>query len=110
MKAFIYAFRGLGRGLVSGRNVLLQCLAVVAVTVFGIVKEFAEWQWIAVVLCFMVVIALELVNTAIEKLCDALHSDKSDAIRDVKDMAAGAVLWASIGSAAVFLIVVVTAV
>lgn len=38
------------------------------------------------------VLALEFVNTAIEKVCDFIKDDYSVHIRDIKDMAASAVL------------------
>lgn len=60
---------------------------------------------LAVLLCIGLVMALEMVNAAIEKLCDRLHPDKHTDIKLVKDMAAGAVLWAAIISAIVGLII-----
>jgi diacylglycerol kinase len=47
------------------------------------------------------VIGLEMVNSAIEKTCDRITREKDDYVRYVKDMAAGAVLWGSIGAAVV---------
>jgi len=45
------------------------------------------------------VLALELVNTAIERTCDALTKEYSPLIKMAKDVAAGAVLVVSVGAA-----------
>jgi len=55
----------------------------------------------AVALSSGLVLALELVNAAIEYLADCLHPGFSPGIGDAKDAAAGAVLVASLASLAV---------
>ena len=49
-------------------------------------------------LAVMLVLALELVNSAFERLIDHLHPEIHPEIRSVKDMAAGGVLLLSLGS------------
>ena len=44
---------------------------------------------------------LECLNTALERLCDEVHPERADGIRNAKDAAAGAVLCAAIAAAAV---------
>ncbi len=51
------------------------------------------------------VIGLEFMNTSIEILADTVHPEYNGAIRDVKDIAAGAVLLASITAGVVGLLV-----
>ena len=51
------------------------------------------------------VIALEMVNTAIETLANRLHPEKHADIKIVKDVAAGAVLWAAVVSVVVGLVI-----
>jgi undecaprenol kinase len=61
--------------------------------------------WAIIALVVAVVVAAELVNTAIEHLADRLHPEQHPHIKVVKDCAAGAVLIASIAAlvvAAVF--------
>jgi undecaprenol kinase len=57
--------------------------------------------WAVVILIVVLVLALEIMNSAIEYLCDRLHPDRCEAIRHVKDAAAGAVLLASVGALAI---------
>jgi undecaprenol kinase len=55
----------------------------------------------AVILSVALVLALELLNSALEAMIDRLHPDIAPAIKLAKDAAAGAVLVASIGAAVV---------
>lgn len=58
--------------------------------------------WTALVaLAIGLVLALELVNSALEYAIDHLHPALADAIRDAKDAAAGAVLIAGMSALAV---------
>lgn len=55
-------------------------------------------EWLAVVICCGLVLSAELFNTAIEHLADTAGSVRSEQIRVVKDVAAGAVLMAAVVS------------
>ena len=57
------------------------------------------------ILCFALVIGLETMNTAVEKSCDFTTTYHSHEIRVIKDVAAGAVFFASICSAAIGVII-----
>jgi undecaprenol kinase len=55
--------------------------------------------WVALcILAAGAVLALELVNTSLERLADRLHPETHTAIQAAKDCAAGAVLVASISA------------
>jgi diacylglycerol kinase len=69
-------------------------LAIVAL-VFSIVFKISTFEWIAVSFCIAFVLVMEMVNTAIEKLCDVVHKEVHPGIKKVKDIAAGAVLVAA---------------
>jgi diacylglycerol kinase len=62
-------------------------------------------EWGMVVFCIILVLALEAVNTAIEQLCDAVSTAYHPHIKAAKDVAAGAVLLAAIGSGIVGFII-----
>lgn len=71
--------------------------------VFAILQPAAIW-WALILLCIMLVLAAELVNSAIEALTDHLHPGLHPSIGRVKDMLAGFVLLASCGAAIVGLL------
>jgi len=63
------------------------------------------WQWCALILSIGGVLTAELFNTAIEELIRVLHPDADPRIGRVLDIAAAAVLVASITAAIVGLVV-----
>ena len=63
-------------------------------------RPAAVW-WGVVLLTIGLVLAAELFNAALEALVDHLHPDRHPEIRTVKDMAAGAVVVASLAAVAV---------
>ena len=70
-------------------------LGLAAAVVLALVRPPLIW----LAMCCMsasLVLALELVNTALEHLADKLHPERHIAIQRAKDCAAGAVLLASI--------------
>ncbi len=59
------------------------------------------WAALLVVIAALV-LALELINTALEELLDGLHPERAEFVRRAKNCAAGAVLMMSLGSVLVF--------
>ena len=55
-------------------------------------------EWVAIILCIVLVLAAEVFNTSIEKLVDLMHPERSDKAGVIKDISAGAVLITAIGS------------
>lgn len=91
-KAFSDAFRGLCIGA-SGRNFRIHIFIAFIVVITGIFFKIPALHWMILLLLFALVISLELINTAIEKLADVVDPEINAGIRDVKDIAASAVLW-----------------
>ncbi|MCC6144847.1 MAG: diacylglycerol kinase [Candidatus Hydrogenedentes bacterium] len=64
---------------------------VVAIIVVAATYSFREWvDFLVVLVATSQVIVVELVNTAIEQLCDFVEPEKNEAIRKTKDIAAAA--------------------
>jgi len=98
VQSFRYAFRGLWLMLTSQHNAWLHLVATIAAVVAGVALglDRSEWCWI-VVACLAVWTA-EALNTAFEFLCDVAAPDFHPLARNAKDVAAGAVLLAALGS------------
>lgn len=97
LKSFLYAFRGIHLTL-NERNFKIHLIALVLITGVSFYLNICLHDWINIIIVSIIVLALEGFNTALEKLCDIIHPEKSEAIRNVKDIAAGAVLIAAIGA------------
>jgi diacylglycerol kinase (ATP) len=100
MRRFRYALNGLRLARRDRKITLHRVFALCAFIVSAILRISAP-QWCAVIICCALVIALEIVNTAVETLCDKLSPERSEHIGAVKDLCAGAVLTAAIAAAAV---------
>lgn len=90
--SFRYALKGIGWFLAQQHNLLVHLLAATLVSVAGWWLGLERWEWVALVVCMALVIAMELVNSAIEILCDALIPERNQRAEIIKDVAAGAVL------------------
>lgn len=52
------------------------------------------WTWIALIASLLLVLSIEFINTAIERLCNHIQPEKHDAIRITKDLASAGVFFA----------------
>lgn len=100
-RSFQNALRGIGRTVRCERNMRIHLAAATYVVFFGFLAELDTSRWGAVLLCCGVVMAAELINTALENLCDAVHPEQNPKIGAAKDAAAGAVLALAAASVAV---------
>jgi diacylglycerol kinase len=109
MKAFInrvkFAFNGWAKFFAKETNGQIQLLVAFLVIIAGFLLNISRGEWMIVLGCTALVLSLEMINSAIEKLCDHLHPGLHPQIGLVKDIAAGAVLWASVVSVAIGLII-----
>ncbi len=103
--SFRYAWRGICFLIRNEHNAWLHLSILLIVIMAGFYYDITLSEWIRIVVVSGMVLALEAVNTAIEKLCDHIMPDKNETIAVVKDVAAGAVLIAAISAAIVGLII-----
>ena len=75
------------------------------VTALSIVLHLHHDEWIIVLICIAMVIGFEMLNTAIETLCNMVQEEYHPLIKIIKDVAAAAVLWVSIISVIIGLII-----
>ena len=99
MKSFHYALQGLLNAVRSERNMRIHIAAAMLVITAGFFLKVSQTEWMILLMCIGFVISLELMNTALEYVCNAAVPQFHPFIRHAKDMAAGAVLVAAIASA-----------
>lgn len=96
LKGFGYAFSGLRQMLLHERNFKVHILALFVVISTGFYFHITANEWLIVLLISALVLALETINSAIEKLCDLYTTETHPQIKRIKDIAAGAVLISAI--------------
>jgi diacylglycerol kinase (ATP) len=95
-ESFACAFRGIAALLGSEVHARIHLVATVAVIALGWWCAITPGEWIAVVLSIGLVWVAEALNTAIEYVADLAHPDEHPEVKKLKDLAAAAVLFASI--------------
>lgn len=100
MRAFGFALRGLWETLKTERNFRIQLSVAFYVIFAGFVCRLSQAEWAVILCCIGLVLGLESVNTAIERLCDVVTREYNPGIKLAKDAAAGAVLIAALCAAA----------
>jgi diacylglycerol kinase (ATP) len=96
VKSFGFAMRGFRFSLHEQLNIKIQLVTAIAVVALGLICEITRIEWVVVLLCIALVISLEMINTAMEDLVDMVEPDYNSVAGKIKDIAAAAVLFASI--------------
>ena len=99
--SFRHAGRGLGWAIRSQANLRVHLVAAALALIAALLLRFTLMEFVAVFLCFAVVIAAELFNTTLEVLIDYAWPERHPMIGRAKDVAAAAVLVAAIFTACV---------
>lgn len=109
IKSFDFALQGMLQYFLKQRNAKIQTVMGIAAITLGFIVSISPYQWLLVLFCIGLVISLEMINSAIEIFCDMVTTDFHPKIKIIKDVAAGAVLVASIASLVIGLIIFIPA-
>ena len=103
--SFCHACRGLKTLVVREPNARIYLAATIAVAFagWGFHLRAAEWAWLVV--ATTLVWGAEALNSALENLADEVSLERRDRIGRAKDLGAASVLVASIGAAALGILV-----
>lgn len=91
-QSFRASVEGLAAALRSERNLRLHMLAAIAAVALGLWLDLARWEWLVLILVIGFVLALELLNTAVEHVLDALIQYHHPKVKLIKDTMAATVL------------------
>lgn len=105
LESFRYALAGVRTLLATQKNAWIHAVATVAVVVTGLALEISRTEWALVALAVAVVWFSEAMNTAFENLCDIVSPEFHPVVKRCKDVAAGAVLLASLCAATTGLLI-----
>jgi diacylglycerol kinase (ATP) len=95
-KAIFYSIKGAFLLLKTEHSIQAQSSIALMFIVAGFYFEISDIEWLFQILAICLVLCAESLNTAIEKLADFIHPDHNKKIGFIKDVAAGAVFFASI--------------
>lgn len=105
VRSFGFAAQGIATALKTEQNMRIHTLAAVTVVSAGLLTGLERTEWLIIVILIGGMIALELVNSALERTIDLVTSELHPLAKQAKDMAAGAVLVFAVTSAIIGLLI-----
>ncbi|MHC1716626.1 MAG: diacylglycerol kinase family protein [Candidatus Dojkabacteria bacterium] len=100
-----YARNGLKLIFRNERNFRIDLAVAIVVIALGFFFDITHYDWIAISLVISMVFISEVINSAIEALCDTVSQDFKVNIKYAKDVSAGAVLVSALVSVTTGIIV-----
>lgn len=94
--SFIYAWRGVKHAVAHEQNLKFHFIIAVVVIILSIALNIPEVEIAILLVVIGIVISLEMINTALERIVDLITKEYHPLARVVKDVSAGAVLVFSI--------------
>ena len=91
-----FTLTGLLHAWQTERNIRIQCLCAIIVMLVSWVLQITRLEWVLIILACGLVLAAELINTAIERVVDLTFPDIHPLAKAAKDVAAGMVLLISL--------------
>jgi diacylglycerol kinase (ATP) len=107
LKSIGFAFRGAIKLITTEHSVMVQSSLAVIMIIAGFVFHISREEWMMQILAFGLVLGIESMNTAVEKIADFIHPEFHDRIGFIKDIAAGAVMFAALAAVTVGLLIYV---
>jgi diacylglycerol kinase (ATP) len=98
VRSFQFAGKGIGRFFRTEHNAWIHLGATIIVIACSFFLKITLNEAVVITFCIAFVLVTEMINTAIEKAMDYITIERNDQIRDIKDLAAGALLIATITS------------
>lgn len=96
LKSFAYAWNGIVQFFKKEHNAQLHLASTIVVAALAIYFKVSNTEILLLVFAVGFVWVAEMINTAIEKAMDFITLERHNQVKQIKDLAAGAVLVASI--------------
>lgn len=107
LKSVSFAFKGAVKLITTEHSIMVQSSIGLLMIVAGFYFKINTTEWLFQTLSIGLVMSIEGLNTAIEKFADFVHPEYHSKIGFIKDISAGAVLFAAFTAIAIGLIIYV---
>lgn len=108
LQSAFHALSGIVHTAMQESNFKYELIITFFVILAGLLFQIKSWEWVGLILCIGLVLALELINTSVENIVDLYAGNEYYELAKIaKDTSAGAVLIASITSAIIGFIIFV---
>ncbi|MFC6876958.1 diacylglycerol kinase family protein [Flavobacterium myungsuense] len=106
-KSMGFALKGAIKLVTTEHSVMVQTFIGILMVFAGFYFHISHEEWLVQTLAIGLVLGIEGLNTAVEKVADFIHPEFHEKIGFIKDIAAGAVFFAAMTAIAVGLIIYV---
>ncbi len=96
--SFRNAFSGIKWAFTTQPNFRIHLLLTFIVIIAGILINLSAVDWVIIIFTIFWALAAEMINTAIESVCDLVTRDWRQEVKIAKDVSAGMMLTVAIGS------------
>jgi diacylglycerol kinase (ATP) len=100
-KSVGFAAKGAYKLITTEHSVMVQFSIGIALIIAGFYFEISHEEWLIQTLAIGLVLGIEGLNTAVEKVADFIHPEFHERIGFIKDIAAGAVFFAAMTAIAI---------
>lgn len=100
-KSMGFAVKGAIKLATTEHSVMVQSFLALLMIFAGFYFQISRIEWMFQILAIGLVLAVEGLNTAVEKIADFIHPEFHQKIGFIKDIAAGAVLFAAMTAIAI---------
>ena len=105
IKSVGFAFRGALLLIRTESSIKIQVIIALIMTALGFYFDISNTEWILQIIAIALVLGIEGINTAVEKISDFVQPEFDEKIGFIKDISAGAVMLVSIASVIIGLII-----
>jgi diacylglycerol kinase (ATP) len=107
LKSIGFALKGAYKLITTEHSIMVQFSIAILLVIAGFYFHISREEWMMQTLAFGLVLGIESLNTAVEKIADFIHPEFHDRIGFIKDIAAGAVMFAATAAIVVGLLIYV---
>jgi diacylglycerol kinase (ATP) len=100
-KSIGFAAKGAYKLITTEHSVMVQSSIGVVLIIAGFYFQISHEEWLIQTLAIGLVLGVEGLNTAVEKIADFIHPEYHEKIGFIKDIAAGAVFFAAMTAIAI---------
>jgi diacylglycerol kinase (ATP) len=104
-KSIGFALKGAIKLITTEHSIMVQSSLAVVLVIAGFYFNISQEEWMFQTLAIGLVLSIEGLNTAVEKVADFIHPEFHHRIGFIKDIAAGAVFFAAMTAIAIGLMI-----
>lgn len=105
LKSVVYAIHGAYKLITTEHSVMVQFIIAILITIAGFWFKISVTEWLFQTMAIGMVMGVEGINTAIEKIADFIHPQYHEKIGFIKDISAGAVFFTALTAACIGIII-----